>query len=170
MRSGQQTEDSPSHGCVHEVWNGTRDGNPVHSLPIPIYSALQIYRGLFSQNISRKTPIARPLGRGMGVFCEILIWPKFLPSKLVHCVRRRVIWYRDISRVHSTTLFYSVWIDRLYAVLLWPLPFSSYIISQLEHTGPCNTSWYFDKPTAKVMWVLAHIRHNPNTLESRRNF
>ena len=41
-----------------------------------LYSALPIYRGLFSNN-SRETLIARPSGRGMGVFREIMVWPKF---------------------------------------------------------------------------------------------
>ena len=44
---------------------------------VPVYSALSIYRGLFSPNNSRKTPIARPLGRDMVVFRDFLIWPKF---------------------------------------------------------------------------------------------
>ena len=42
-----------------------------------LYSALPISRGHFSPNNSRKTPIARPLGRSMGVFRGFEIWPKF---------------------------------------------------------------------------------------------
>ena len=45
------------------------------------YSTLRIIRGHFSSNNSRKTLIARPWGRGMGVFLELL--------------------YRDISRANS---------------------------------------------------------------------
>ena len=41
------------------------------------YSVFPIYRGVFSPNNSRETDIARPLGRGMGVFREILVWPQF---------------------------------------------------------------------------------------------
>ena len=37
------------------------------------YSALPIYRGIFSPSSSRKTPIAPPLGRGVGVFREMLV-------------------------------------------------------------------------------------------------
>ena len=41
------------------------------------YSALPTSRGHFSPHNSRKTLIARPLGRGMGVFREFEMWPKF---------------------------------------------------------------------------------------------
>ena len=41
------------------------------------YSALPIYRGLFYPDNSWETPITCPLGRGMGVFREILVWRKF---------------------------------------------------------------------------------------------
>ena len=66
------------------------------------YSALPIYHGLFSPNNSRKTHIARSLGRSMGVFREILIWLTFSPLNLVYCVWYRVIWHRNISRVYSS--------------------------------------------------------------------
>ena len=42
-----------------------------------VYSALPISRGHFSPKNSWKTPMARLLGRGMGVFGEFEIWPKF---------------------------------------------------------------------------------------------
>ena len=42
-----------------------------------MYSALPISRGHFTPYNSRKTPIARPLGRGMGVFRESECWSKF---------------------------------------------------------------------------------------------
>ena len=48
-----------------------------NNIQLNIYSALSIYHGQLSPNNSRGTPIARPLGRGMGVFREILVWPKF---------------------------------------------------------------------------------------------
>ena len=38
-----------------------------------IYSAVPIYHRLYSPNNSRGTLIARPLGRGMGVFRKILV-------------------------------------------------------------------------------------------------
>ena len=41
------------------------------------YSALPIYRGLFTSNNSRETPISRLLGQAMCVLLEILAWPKF---------------------------------------------------------------------------------------------
>ena len=49
------------------------------------YSALPIYRGLFSLNNSREAPIARPLGRGMGVFRDMLVWTKFTFELSVLC-------------------------------------------------------------------------------------
>ena len=47
------------------------------SLDLTWYSALPISHGHFSPNNSRKTPMARPFGRDMGVFRELKIWPKF---------------------------------------------------------------------------------------------
>ena len=41
------------------------------------FSALPIYRGLFSPNNSQETPIARPLGRDVCVVRDISVWPKF---------------------------------------------------------------------------------------------
>ena len=40
------------------------------------YNALPISRGQLSPNNSRKTSIARPLGRGMDFFRKFEIWPK----------------------------------------------------------------------------------------------
>ena len=45
--------------------------------PVEAYTTLPICRGLFFPNNSQEAPIARPLGRRMGVFREILVWPKF---------------------------------------------------------------------------------------------
>ena len=42
-----------------------------------MYSALPRSCGNFSPNYSRKAALARPLGRGVGVFHEIEMWPKF---------------------------------------------------------------------------------------------
>ena len=42
-----------------------------------IYSALPISRGHFSPNKSRRTPIARSLGRDMDVVLELEVLPKF---------------------------------------------------------------------------------------------
>ena len=50
-----------------------------------VHSARPIYRGLFSTTNSRETHIARPLGRGMGVFRDILVWTKFY-----HRIKRTV--------------------------------------------------------------------------------
>ena len=60
-------------------------------------SALPIYRGHFSPHNSRKTPIARPLGRGMGVFREFEVWPKFyLRSCCTWAISCYVVpWYID---------------------------------------------------------------------------
>ena len=51
------------------------------------YSVLPIYRGDFSRHNPRKTPIARSLGRGMGVFLEFKNVTEVLPSKLLRCVQ-----------------------------------------------------------------------------------
>ena len=55
------------------------------------YSALPIYRGLFTPNNSREIPIGRPLVRGMGVFREILVWPTFYLGIL--CIARGFVLY-----------------------------------------------------------------------------
>ena len=73
------------------------------------YSALPIYRGWFSSYNPRKTPIARPLGRGMVVFREFLVWPKCY-LYLLSSVQYRVILHRDISRVYSSWNKQNVWI------------------------------------------------------------
>ena len=36
-----------------------------------------MYCDIFYPNNSQETPIACPLGQGMGVFSEIIVWPKF---------------------------------------------------------------------------------------------
>ena len=50
-----------------------------------VYIALSISRGHFSPNKSRKIPIARPWGRGMGVFREFEVWPKFYHRNCAVC-------------------------------------------------------------------------------------
>ena len=57
------------------------------------------YIAVYFLNKLGKTPKARPLERGVRVFPDILVRQKFLASNLVYCVRCRVIWNRDISRV-----------------------------------------------------------------------
>ena len=42
-----------------------------------LYSTLLLSGGHLSPNNSQKTPIARPLGRAMGIFSELEVWPKF---------------------------------------------------------------------------------------------
>ena len=39
--------------------------------------ALLIFHGHFNPNNSQKTLLARPLGRGLGLFREFEVWPKF---------------------------------------------------------------------------------------------
>ena len=67
--------------------------------------APDILRSVFPNN-SLGTVIARPLGRHMGDFREILFWPTFYLRILVYSVRYCVICYRDIPRVYSTTQDY----------------------------------------------------------------
>ena len=53
--------------------------------PMPLnsrYSSLPIYCGQLSSNYSRKTTMACPRWRGMGVFHEFRVWPK---SYLLSC-------------------------------------------------------------------------------------
>ena len=65
-----------------------------------LYSALPIYRSHFSLNNSRKTPITRPLGRGMGVFRKFKTWLKFhLRSCCAGC--NVVLYCTAIYRVYS---------------------------------------------------------------------
>ena len=76
---------------------------------------LPLYRGLFSPNNSRKTPIARPLGRGMVVVREFLVWPWSLTDVLhsnllccLHVVLHCTAIYRE-SIVYPTSILH---IDR----------------------------------------------------------
>ena len=103
---------------------------------IYIYSTLPIYRGLSSPNNSRMTPIARPLGRGMGVFRESLIWPKFPRSNLVYIVLYGTVIYRE-SIVYGThgTLMYR---------------HSMTCHSMLGYSEPCRyKSW--------IVWVFRYV-------------
>ena len=50
---------------------------PMYPVCARKYNAPPIYHGIFSPDNSLKTPIARPLGRGMVVFREFIVWPKF---------------------------------------------------------------------------------------------
>ena len=64
-------------------------------------SALPISPGHVSRNNLRKTPIAPLWGRGMGVFCEFEVWPKFylrsccaVCNNVLYCsaIYRKSIW------------------------------------------------------------------------------
>ena len=55
-----------------ESMAGMQESEPRGSSIIQCGPDIYIYRGLFSLNNSRETPIAHPLGRGMGVYREIL--------------------------------------------------------------------------------------------------
>ena len=75
-----------------------------------IQCALGKSQSIFSSN-SRKTPIARPLGRGMVVFHEFLVWPKFynrnycaVCSVLLYCIpiyRKRIVYL-----LYSVSIFW----------------------------------------------------------------
>ena len=65
------------------------------------YDVTVMSRGYFSPNNSGMTPIARPLGRDMGVFREFEV---SLLSKLLCCVQCSVVLHRVICRVHSITI------------------------------------------------------------------
>ena len=65
-----------------------------------IYSALPISRGHFSPNNSRRTPIARSLGRDMDDILEFEVFPKFLIRNW--CVGWTIVLYcTAIYRVYS---------------------------------------------------------------------
>ena len=69
----------------------TQSGPVLIRPSITWYSALPIYRGLFSPNNSRKTPIARPLVWDMVVFRELLVLPKFYLR--VYCAVCSIVLY-----------------------------------------------------------------------------
>ena len=78
------------------------------------YSALPIYRGLFPPKNSRKTPIARPLGRGMVVSREFLVWPQFylriyyaMCSIVLYCTaiyRESIVWQVNEGNISDMSL------------------------------------------------------------------
>ena len=73
--------------------------------------ALPIYRGLFSPNNSRKTPITRPKVR-YGCLSWVPSLIEVLPSNLLFCAQYRVILLRDISRVYV-----QIWYTRRISLL-----------------------------------------------------
>ena len=79
----------------------------LHRILKQIYCAPDISRS-FSPNQSQTTPIARPNGRAMGVFCEVGSVTQVFLSKLLCSVQYRIILYRGIWRVYSI-LKYSSW-------------------------------------------------------------
>ena len=64
------------------------------------YSALPIYHGLFSPNNPRDAH-SSPVKTRYGCLPWDPSLTEVLPSNLVHCVRHRVVWYRDIWKVYS---------------------------------------------------------------------
>ena len=75
------------------------------------YSVLLISCSHFSPNDSWKTPIVRPLGQVMGVFCEFEVWLKFY----LCCVWCNILsWCTMIYRVYSILEYHwtvkSVWL------------------------------------------------------------
>ena len=82
---------------------------------ITSYSALPISRCHFSPNDSHKTPIARPLGRGMGVFREVEVWPKFYLRSC--CARCIIVLYCTVIYQKSIVL-HILWRLQRYQVVL----------------------------------------------------
>ena len=74
---------------------------------LSIYCAIPIYRDHFSRNHSRKTPIARPSGRGMGVLRELEVGTKFYIRSCAVCniVSYCTAIYRESIILHS----YVIW-------------------------------------------------------------
>ena len=75
------------HAYVNWVFIGSSNGWTV----LTHYSALHIYRGHFSPNNLRKTPITCTLGRDMGVCHEFQFWPKFNIGS--NCAVCNTAWY-----------------------------------------------------------------------------
>ena len=71
-----------------------------------LYSALPISRGHCSPHNSRKTLIARPLGRGMGVFREFEMWPKFYLRKC--CAVCNIVFY--CTAIYRESIVLGYWI------------------------------------------------------------
>ena len=64
-------------------------------------SSYTIYRSDFSSHNSRKIPHSSPSGRAMGCWSWVQVIIKVSILKSLWCARYRVIYDRNISRVHS---------------------------------------------------------------------
>ena len=87
-----------AHGCLCNEVRKYTDCAIVQELS---YSAFAISRGPFTPNISWKTSIAWPLGRGRAFFVSLEVSPKFY-FRSCCALQYRVMLHRDISRVYST--------------------------------------------------------------------
>ena len=79
-----------THVRAHSLWFWKHDTHAPHKQ----YSALPIYRGLFSPYNPRKTPVTRLLGYGCPPYLFRNSLAEVLPSNLVYCVWYRIIWHR----------------------------------------------------------------------------
>ena len=76
------------HLCSRAVYNAVLQRDAFNPCQLQ-YSVLPISHGHFSPHLprnSRKTPIARPLGRGMSVFRQFRSVTEVLLSKLLYCM------------------------------------------------------------------------------------
>ena len=97
---------------------------PHGAMDLGQYSALRISRGHFSPNNSRITTIARPKGRGMGVFQELEVWSKFYLR--IYCIVCNIVLYHTViyreSMVLAQLLVCSLAATNLYLIEVHLLP------------------------------------------------
>ena len=94
-----------------------------------------IYRGVLFHNNSQEKAIARRLGRGMCVFCEVVVHSFTIKFSVLGAVYHVIyVWYHDISRVYSISLRF---VDSLISV-------------------PCRSKWYF--PPFMEKFVVTRLR------------
>ena len=106
---------------------------------------LPLYRGLFSPNNSRKTPIAHSLGRGMVVFREFIVWPKFylrIPCAVCSMVS------------HCTAIYRESIVKGLRPVL------EGFVVTM--HEGRCETESHIPRALARGIWRT--VRTSPSVL------
>ena len=84
--------------CNQLKWNHTVSQNDGYHCTV-----LSIYRGNLSPQTSRKSAHSLPVRASYVVCFMISKSAEVLPFSLLRCVQYRVILYRDISRVYSTT-------------------------------------------------------------------
>ena len=118
-----------------------------------MYSGLPISLGHFSPNNSRKTPIARPLGRGMGVLREFKVWPKLYHRSCCAVCNFFFIFYRDISRVFCIAILFK---KNMYTFVKWNLPEMK---SQMEiDPGIWNVrKMRFESVESDCPWSLSNL-------------